>query len=205
MPFGMALAVLSAACAPQSGSNEVDIGNAARAARGAIGKQADESKLRPQAMAERAPAVRAALATGAGEPVAADDARAAATAVRRYFDLVAKRRYDDAWRMWDDDGAASGLSAEAFGQSFEKFADYQAVVGAPGPVESGAGQRYITVPVRISGTLRDGQPFAMEGPVTLHRVADIDGASAARRQWRISESGIRPRPATDPTPSPPTN
>lgn len=131
------------------------------------------------------------LGAGAG-------ADAAVQVLRDYFAAIGERRYGDAWRLWGNGGQASGMSQAAFAQSFAKYADYRAVVGAPGRIDAGAGQRYIPIPVRVTGKLRDGTPVAMTGPVTLHRSGDIDGATAEQRAWRISDSGLKPRPATEP-------
>lgn len=125
-------------------------------------------------------------------------ADAAVQVLRDYFAAIGERRYGDAWRLWGNGGQASGMSQAAFAQSFAKYADYRAVVGAPGRIDAGAGQRYIQIPVRVTGKLRDGTPVAMTGPVTLHRSGDIDGATAEQRAWRISDSGLKPRPATEP-------
>jgi membrane-bound inhibitor of C-type lysozyme len=77
-------------------------------------------------------------------------------------------------------------------------------LGAPGEIEAGAGQRYVTVPVQVYGRLRQGaRPFNMRGSVTLHRVGDVDGASADQRRWRIRSADIKPRPGeATPTPTP---
>jgi hypothetical protein len=102
--------------------------------------------------------------------------------------------------MWDGAGAASGLSPEAFAASFAHYRDYHAQIGAPGAIEGAAGQRYVTVPVTVTGTTRNGARFATEGQVTLHRVGDIDGAREAQRRWRIYRTGVPPHPAATPTP-----
>lgn len=126
----------------------------------------------------------------------------AAAVTRRYFDRIAAGKADAAWELWDDDGRASGMSQRAFADGFKRYATYRATVGPPGRMEAGAGQRHVTIPVVIEGTLRDGAPFAMAGTVTLHRAGVIDGATAAQRQWRISSADLTPRPVTPPEPAP---
>lgn len=140
--------------------------------------------------------VPAPVPTGTAAEPGAD---AAVQVLRDYFAAIGERRYGDAWRLWGGGGQASGMSQAAFTQSFAKYADYRAVVGTPGRIDAGAGQRYIQIPVRVTGKLRDGTPVAMAGPVTLHRSGDIDGATAEQRAWRISDSGLKPRPQTEPT------
>jgi len=124
----------------------------------------------------------------------ADSAEAAADVVRHYFALIGAGKYRDAWALWDIGGKASGMSADAFAASFAKYASFKADVGAPGDVDAGAGQRYVTVPVVVSGTLKSGGGFRMEGPVTLHRVGDIDGATPAQKRWHIRSTDLKPRP-----------
>lgn len=134
----------------------------------------------------------------AAAPVATEAGPQEAVAVLTdYFAAIAARRYDDAYRLWNGRGEASGMSAKAFADSFAKYAEYRATIGTPGRIDAGAGQRYIEIPVRVTGRLRDGTPVSLAGAVTLHRTGDIDGATAEQRSWRIQTSGLKPRPATD--------
>lgn len=115
-----------------------------------------------------------------------DSAQGAANVVQSYYALIETGRYADAWALWSDGGKASGGDAQAFARRFAPFAEYHATIGAPGDIEAGAGQRYVTVPVQVYGRTRaDGKPFYQLGEVTLHRTGDIDGATAEQRQWRI--------------------
>ena len=138
------------------------------------------------------PAATPGPAAPPADAVAPDSATAAADVVRRYEAAIAARRYGVAYRLWEPD--AAGMTAQAFAASFARYAEYRADVGTPGRIDAGAGQRYVTVPVRISGTLRQGGRFALEGPITLHHVADIDGAGREQREWRIRSSDLTPRP-----------
>lgn len=212
--LGAAMVLLCPACSPRQPSNEVDIADAAQAARDAIGNHRDTGSSRPQAPVQ-APRTRprspAGGATGTdslptaspanqGAALPADeDRKSAATTLRGYFRLIGARRYKEAWDLWDRDGAASGMSREAFAQSFAKYRSFDVEIGSPGRVDAGAGQRYVTFPVTVAGTVRDGSPFTMAGPVTLHRTGPIDGATERQRSWRIYESGLRPRPAPSDT------
>ncbi len=200
--LGAAAVALSAGCSPQQHSDDVDIANAARAAQEAMGNYVGETPMRPpttQTSSAPAPAPAPAASPtptpSSSEPTSIDgSAEGAVDVVRTYFRLIGERRYRAAWELWDNDGAASGMSAEAFARSFDKYRDLRASVGEPGRIDAGAGQRYITVPVSLSGTLRDGRPVTMKGPVTLHRAGDVDGATERQRRWRIHQSGLRPQP-----------
>ncbi|QNE30665.1 hypothetical protein F1C10_00825 [Sphingomonas sp. NBWT7] len=122
------------------------------------------------------------------------DVAAAVAVTQAYFSAINRGDYRTAWHLWERDGAASGMSAADFAASFAKFVDYRADIGTPGRVDSGAGQRYVTVPVSVAATLRDGRPATLKGDVVLHRTAAIDGATAAQQRWHIYQSNLRPRP-----------
>lgn len=138
-----------------------------------------------------------ACAAGGGGPVpeAAFDPRSgqgAAAVVQAYYELIGDHNYGDAWRLWGEGGRTSGMSESAFADSFSQYSAYHAIVGTPGRVDAGAGQRYVTVPVQVHGRMRDGQAFDMHGEVTLHRTADIDGATAAQKRWHIRTITLEP-------------
>lgn len=183
-------AVLSACSVEQhhAEANGTDINAVATAAQGDIDTYAGN---RPAASPTTAPqALLGAQPTPA--PAATDSAAAAGAVVRDYYALIAARRFADAYRLWEDGGQASGLTARAFADGFADYASYRADVGQPGRIDAGAGQRFVEVPVRIAAWRADG-PVALAGTLTLHRVADIDGATPEQRQWRISDAAIRPR------------
>ncbi|MGK6353628.1 MliC family protein [Sphingomonas sp. DT-207] len=135
-------------------------------------------------------------------PIAEESAQGAAQVVQSYYALIESGRYRQAWDLWDNGGRASGMTPQAFAASFNRYAEYHANIGAPGRIEAGAGQRYVTVPVQVYGRLKDrNRPFTMSGSVTLHRAGNIDGATPEQRRWRISSTDVEPRPG-EPTPRP---
>lgn len=135
-------------------------------------------------------------------PALDETAQGAADVVQSYYALIGERKYAEAWALWENVGQASGMTAQAFAASFDKYAAYNAQVGAPGAVDSGAGQRFVTVPVQINGKLKTGALVGMTGSVTLHRTV-IDGASQEQKSWRIRTADIKPRPGdTAATPPP---
>ncbi|MCU6455770.1 hypothetical protein LPN01_16950 [Sphingomonas sp. A2-49] len=124
-----------------------------------------------------------------------------ADVVRRYAAAISAQRYADAWALWEGQGRASGMTEAAFAASFRKYAAFNAAVGTPYDADAGAGQRYVTVPVVVTGTLVSGAPFRMQGPIVLHRVADgIDSDDPEAHAWRIRSSDMKPRPSV-PKPS----
>lgn len=126
-------------------------------------------------------------------PFTPDSAQGAADVVQRYYALIGEGRYRQAWGLWSDDGKASGKSADAFTQSFAPYSEYHANIGAPSPVDAGAGQRYVTVPVQVYARLRQGRkPVYQIGTVTLHRTGDIDGATPAQKTWHLQQIALKP-------------
>ena len=127
-------------------------------------------------------------------PFAETSAQGAANVVQTYYALLREGDYGKARALWSGGGEASGMSATAFADSFAKYAQYNAEVGAPGEIEGAAGSLYVEVPVVIYGRMKSGEEVHMKGPVTLRRVNDVPGSTAEQRRWHISASGVRPRP-----------
>ena len=190
--LAMVLALTACSGRGDGAGNEVDVGAAASRAQADIANYAAMPAPRPTASpAPRPTPVRSATASPA--PIADDAAPDAVVA--RYFDAIGARRYGEAWALWDEDGAASGMTQAAFAASFDPYASYRAKIGTPFDADAGAGQRYITVPVVITGTLRSGKPFRLEGPVMLHKGADgIESDDPHAHAWRIRNSELKSRP-----------
>lgn len=125
-------------------------------------------------------ATRDVLSEGPIEPGSAQDA---ANTVQSFYALVETRRYAQAAKLWNP---AAGLTAAALEAQLAPYAEYHAEVLGPGPVDAGAGQRFVTVPVRPYGVLKSGKSFRRAGEVVLHRVADgIDAPDPDAHRWRI--------------------
>jgi hypothetical protein len=122
--------------------------------------------------------------------------RDAANVVREYYRAIQERRYEDAYRAWVSDGAASGKTLDVFRSGFASTASVQVVVGTPGPIEGAAGSRYIEVPVRLVAVAQDGTRESFTGKYVLRRSV-VDGATAEQRTWRIYSAQVRrERPAS---------
>jgi hypothetical protein len=129
-------------------------------------------------------------------PFSSDSAQGAADVVQRYYALLGEGKYGQAWALWEDGGKASGANAEVFAARFAGYSEYHANIGAPGEVDAGAGQRYVTVPVQVYARLKQGGGAEYQiGSLTLHRTADIDGATAAQKSWHIRSIDLKPAPA----------
>lgn len=125
-----------------------------------------------------------------------DSAQGAADLVQHYYALLGDGKYAQARRYWEDGADGSGASAPDFASGFDRYSEYHANIGAPGDVDAGAGQRYVTVPVQVYARLKRGaRPVYQIGSVTLHRTADIDGATAQQKSWHIRTIDLKPAPA----------
>lgn len=176
------LALGLAAC---SGGGEAPAGNAPEA-------QAPAAR---QDMGTAPVATPTLVPSPVAQPPLPDDA-APEVVAQRYADALAAGRYDEAFALWDEDGAASGMTRQAFAASFARYASYRATVGTPYDADAGAGQRYVTVPLMVTGTLKTGGPFRLEGPLVLHKAADgIESDDPHAHAWRIRSSELKPRPA----------
>jgi hypothetical protein len=106
-----------------------------------------------------------------------------------YYRAINARDFERAYRAWGD----SGPPGQTLDQFIAGFADTQSVdvkTGAPSRVEGAAGSRYVTVPVTIVATTRDGATQRFEGTYSLRRSV-VDGATAAQRAWHIHRAEIR--------------
>lgn len=126
-----------------------------------------------------------------------DSAQGAANVVQTYYALLGARKFGEARALWRPGSAAAGRDLAAFTAGFDRYSEYHANIGAPGRIDSGAGQRFVTVPVQVYARLKaDRAPSYEIGTVTLHRVGDVDGATAEQRQWKIDAIALKPTAAT---------
>lgn len=120
-------------------------------------------------------------------PITPGSAEAAGQTVQHYVALLEQRRFDEAAALWE--GKLPDLTA--------RYADYVRIganVGKPGRVDAGAGQLHVEVPIQLYGRLDDGTVVNGAGKVSLHRVKDIDGATAEEKSWRIVKIDAEPAP-----------
>jgi hypothetical protein len=108
--------------------------------------------------------------------------------------LLEQRKFGDAYRLWSDNGRASGLSEAQFITAYDKYAEIHSEVGAPGQMEGAAGSSYVDIPFRLYGKLKSSGPFNLIGTVTLRRVNDVPGSTDEQRRWHIYKSDLNARP-----------
>jgi hypothetical protein len=119
-------------------------------------------------------------------------AQGAGTVVETYFALLEEGRYPEAYRLWADNGRASGFQRAEFARRMRPRRRDHVQVLAPGRVGGAAGTLYVQVPVTITpGRGRDLQTTRYR--VTLRRSNRVPGASLETRAWRIYR--IKPVPA----------
>jgi hypothetical protein len=117
-------------------------------------------------------------------PFTADSAQGAADVVQRYYALLEEKKPKEALALWEGEPGADNDVTLA------DYSEYHAQIGAPGEIDAGAGQRYVTVPVVVYGRLKAGnKPFNRKLTVTLHRVGDVDGATDEQKRWHIRSIG----------------
>src|SRR3546814_13608364 len=83
------------------------------------------------------------------------------------------------------------MTFDEFKESFSKYQEYHANIGAPGRIEGAAGSLYVEVPVQVYGRLNTGEEFNMLGSVQLRRVNDVPGSTPEQRKWHIAASNVK--------------
>jgi len=117
------------------------------------------------------------------------DVEAAADIVRQYYAAIDARTYHRAYEFWSGKGEASKKTFEQFRDGFAQTRSTSVDIGEPGNVEGAAGSRYITFPVTIHATTKDGKEQNFKGEYVLRRSV-VDGATAEQRAWRIYSGNI---------------
>jgi hypothetical protein len=187
-PFLLIPAAALAACTPQSASNITQVANAANAIDEKL-PDAAPAPLNPPGPGEPG-GLDNDMTPVSEAPFTPDSAQGAANVVQTYYALVEEGKYAEAYKLWEP--GAAGMGADAFAASFAQYSEVHANVGAPGDIDAGAGQRYVTVPVQFYGRLKDrARPFNLRGSVTLQRT-EVDGATAAQRTWHIRSADLKP-------------
>ena len=117
-------------------------------------------------------------------------AQAAADVVRRYYSAIDAHDYATAYSQWEDDGAASKQSYDAFAKGFTATQKTRVGIGKPGRIEGAAGSSYVTIPVTIDAMLRTGQQQHFTGSYVLRRSNDETGASVEDRRWHLHSASL---------------
>ncbi len=97
-----------------------------------------------------------------------------------YGALVARGSLAEAAKYWSDPA-----NAKEFAASLEDYPQVKVAAGKPRDEEGAAGSIFITVPLTLNLTLRNGSPFKMQCEGLMRRVNDVPGSSEEQRRWRI--------------------
>lgn len=126
-------------------------------------------------------------------PKVGDESPAAALAVAtQYYAWIAAKDFGHAYKLWGHGGSDSNQSRAAFAQGLAKYTSYVGTTGTPGDVDPGAGQRYITIPVKVAAAKADGSKLSASGNMVLHMTGAVDGATAEQRSWHIQSIQLTP-------------
>lgn len=186
------------------------------AAKGTVGPDGEEVLPKPEAVSGSVtgmpnpgdstpdPAIPTELPADVVEPVATDgdpllatpeaavdsSADSALAVLRRYYAAINAGDFSTAYAQWRDEGRASGQSRDQFANGFAGTDGVSVQFGEPGPVDAGAGQRHIEIPVSVEARQGDGSVRRYVGNYSLQMTV-VDGASAEQRSWHIAAAGLR--------------
>ena len=127
-------------------------------------------------------------------PIDPKSAEGAGQVMQMFGGLLEQRKFAEAYRLWSDNGRASGMTQAQFVAAHNKYAEIHSEVGKPGDSEGAAGSIYVDVPFRLYGKTTSGGPFNLVGTVTLRRVNDVAGSTEEQRRWHIARSDLDARP-----------
>lgn len=126
------------------------------------------------------------LATGAAqataEAIAEPGADAAVSVLRDYFAAINTRDFARAYALWRQNPQTPAQFADGFAGTTGVSVE----IGTPGPIDAGAGQRFIDIPVTLDATQADGRVERYAGRVVLHR-SSVEGGDPG---WRIERAAL---------------
>lgn len=109
-------------------------------------------------------------------------AEAAVAVLRDYYAAINARDFARAHALWRQNPQAVAQFADGFAGT----AGVSVEIGAPGPVDAGAGQRFIEIPVKLDATQQDGRVDRYAGRYVLHRSV-VEGGNP---DWRIERATL---------------
>lgn len=110
--------------------------------------------------------------------------------VQAYYAAIERGDFRTAYGLWDRGGKASGKSFASFRQGFAGTAHSRVETHRPGDEDAGMSQRWITVPVDVYATLKNGRRQHFRGSYTLHRVVPGVSANRADTLWHLSSAKL---------------
>jgi hypothetical protein len=110
--------------------------------------------------------------------------------VQAYYAAIERGDFRTAYGLWDRGGQASGKSFASFRQGFAATARSRVETRNPINADAGMSQRWITVPVDVYATLKNGKRQHFRGSYTLHRVVAGVSANRADSLWHLSKAKL---------------
>ncbi len=130
------------------------------------------------------------LAAPVVAPAQEPGAQDARDTVQAYYAAIERGDFRTAYGLWDRGGQASGKSFAAFRQGFAATAHSRVETRNPVNADAGMSQRWITVPVDVYATLKNGKRQHFRGSYTLHRVVAGVSANPADVNWHLSKAKL---------------
>lgn len=121
-------------------------------------------------------------AADASSAQAEPGAEAAVAVLRDYYAAINARDFARAYALWRQNPQTPAQFADGFAGTTGVGVE----IGAPGPIDAGAGQRYIEIPVRLDATQADGRIDRYAGRYVLHRSV-VEGGNP---DWRIERATL---------------
>ncbi len=117
-------------------------------------------------------------------PIAPNEpgAEAAIAVLRDYYAAINAHDFARAHALWRQ----NPQTVAQFADGFAGTAGVSVEIGAPGPIDAGAGQRFIEIPVRLDATQQDGRVDRYAGRYVLHRSV-VEGGNP---DWRIERATL---------------
>ena len=113
-------------------------------------------------------------------------ADAARAVVETYCNLLKRRQYADAHRLWSGDT----LNDRQFARQLTGYGQLEAcVIDEANALEGAAGSVYTSVPLEF---FFNGGSVRLSGSLTLRRVNDVPGSTEEQRHWHIVRSELQP-------------
>lgn len=108
--------------------------------------------------------------------------------VQSLYEAINDQRYEDAYRLWDQDGKASQKTLPEFKRGYEQTVQTEVTVIGQTTTEGAAGSLYAKVPVRIEAELTSGKQLFFTGYYVLRR-RNVPQNSLAD-PWRIYDAEL---------------
>lgn len=117
------------------------------------------------------------------------DALAAKAQVERYFQLIAARNFEEAYKLWEPEGASRSSPAALAGE-YAHYKQYDVTVGDPTEIKAAGNFAYIIVGARAeTQRVSGGSVRTLDGRVHLKRA--IPQGEAKPGPWLIWAVDIR--------------